>query len=125
MKGSGRGDTFSTPANGGMGTLDWDDVHTMTTEAIKQNILDPNRLAIAGWSQGGFLTAWGCTRPPVKEQRYQFKAGIVGAGPTDWGSMAITSDMPDYEVSTISFRVCFLMLSWFLRIDLCTGRSGR
>lgn len=79
---------------GGMGTLDWSDVETMINEAISRKLADPGRLGIAGYSQGGFLSAWGSTRP-----NSPFKAGVIGAGPTDWGAMAMTTDMPDFEAS--------------------------
>ncbi|KDQ56820.1 hypothetical protein JAAARDRAFT_70493 [Jaapia argillacea MUCL 33604] len=89
---SGRGNEFARTSHGGVGRLDWLDTQGMLEEAIARGIADPNRLAIAGWSQGGFLTAWGVTRP-----NSTFKAGIVGAGPTDWGSMALQSDLPDFQ----------------------------
>ncbi|KAL6306882.1 alpha/beta-hydrolase [Sparassis latifolia] len=89
---SGRGDNFAKAANGGMGTLEWTDIETMVEHCIGQGMVDPDKLAIAGYSQGGFLTAWGCTRP-----NNTFKAGVVGAGVSDWGLLAATSDMPDFE----------------------------
>lgn len=95
LPGSGRGHDFAKEATDGMGTLDWSDVETMMDAAIAKNMADPQRLGIAGYSQGGFLAAWGCTRP-----NSLFKAAVIGAGPTDWGTMAMTSDLPDIEVGT-------------------------
>ena len=80
-----------------MGILDWDDIESMIDEAVAQKITDPDRLGIAGVSQGGFLAAWGCTRPNSR-----FKAGVVGAGPTEWGSLSMCDDMPDLTVSVHS-----------------------
>lgn len=93
-----------------MGALDWDDTHTMILEAIKLGLIDPKNIAIVGYSQGGFLTAWGCSRPANNE--YTFKAGVCGAGPTNWGSLAESSDRPDMEVSIIhaSLLVIFRVL---------------
>lgn len=93
LLGMGRGDAFAGNANGGMGTLDWEDTKTMLDEAVLQGIADPSRLAIAGKSQGGFLTAWGVTRLDSP-----FKAGIMIDGVSDWGSLVLSSDLPDFEV---------------------------
>lgn len=84
-----------------MGTLDWEDVETMIDEAISQKIADPSKIGIAGYSQGGFLAAWGCTRPNSR-----FKAGVIYAGVTDWGSMSLAGDMPDLEVRSQSRSSC-------------------
>jgi dipeptidyl aminopeptidase/acylaminoacyl peptidase len=55
---------------------------------------DPNRLAIFGWSAGGFMTAWTVT------QTHRYKAAIEGAGITDWLSFIPTSDIAqvDYDM---------------------------
>lgn len=66
----------------------------MIDEGISRELVDPDKVALAGYSQGGFLTAWGCTRP-----NNTFKAGVVGAGVSDWGLLTVTSDLPDVEVS--------------------------
>jgi dipeptidyl aminopeptidase/acylaminoacyl peptidase len=54
---------------------------------IADGITDPNRIAIGGWSFGGFMTAWAVTHTD------RFKAGMVGAGVTDLYSMATTTDI--------------------------------
>ncbi|KAJ7607398.1 alpha/beta-hydrolase [Roridomyces roridus] len=89
---SGRGAAFAETALGGMGARDYSDTESMLAEAIKRGYVDPDKVALAGYSQGGFLTAWGVTRP-----NSPWKTGVIGAGPTDWGAMAITSDLPDME----------------------------
>ncbi|KAI0946497.1 hypothetical protein AcW1_009944 [Taiwanofungus camphoratus] len=99
----GRGDSFAAAANGGVGDLDWEDVRTMIDEAISRGLVDPRKLGIAGYSQRGFLTAWGCTRP-----NNLFKVGVVGAGVSDWGFLAVSSDMPDVEVSSLN-KVYFII----------------
>jgi dipeptidyl aminopeptidase/acylaminoacyl peptidase len=40
----------------------------------ERGIADPDRLGIAGWSWGGYLTAWTITRTPM------FRAAVMGAG---------------------------------------------
>lgn len=75
----------------------------MIDEAISRGLVDPRKLGIAGYSQRGFLTAWGCTRP-----NNLFKVGVVGAGVSDWGFLAVSSDMPDVEVSSLN-KVYFII----------------
>jgi dipeptidyl aminopeptidase/acylaminoacyl peptidase len=69
------------------------DVDSATDYAIALGWADPNRLAIFGWSAGGFMTSWTVT------QTGRYKAAIEGAGITDWGSFLWTSDIAqtDYD----------------------------
>lgn len=86
-------------AQGGVGTSDWDDIEAMIEAAISQGVAGPrSSVGIGGWSQGGFETAWGCTRPGNR-----FKVGVMGAGVSDWGFMAAQSDIPDGEVCSVLF----------------------
>jgi dipeptidyl aminopeptidase/acylaminoacyl peptidase len=89
--GKGHGDTFATAAQGRVGFEDFGDVMAMVDAAIERGIADPDRLAIGGWSQGGYMSAWAVT------QTDRFKAAIIGAGVTDWGMMVATSDLPQFE----------------------------
>jgi dipeptidyl aminopeptidase/acylaminoacyl peptidase len=63
------------------------DVESATDFAIAQGWADPNRLAIFGWSAGGFMAAWTIT------QTSRYKAAVEGAGVTDWASFLWTSDI--------------------------------
>jgi len=69
------------------------DVDSATDYAIAQGWADPNRLAMFGWSAGGFMTSWTVT------QTNRYKAAVEGAGITDWGSFIWTSDLEqiDYD----------------------------
>jgi dipeptidyl aminopeptidase/acylaminoacyl peptidase len=69
------------------------DVESATDFAIAQGWADENRLAMFGWSAGGFMTSWTVT------QTGRYRAAIEGAGITDWGSFIYTSDVPqiDYD----------------------------
>jgi dipeptidyl aminopeptidase/acylaminoacyl peptidase len=67
------------------------DVDSATDFAIAQGWADPNRLAIFGWSAGGFMTSWTVT------QTNRYKAAIEGAGITDWGSFLWTSDITQFD----------------------------
>ncbi|HET6205997.1 MAG TPA: S9 family peptidase [Terracidiphilus sp.] len=69
------------------------DVDSATDYAIAQGWADPARLAIFGWSAGGFMTSWTVT------QTSRYKAAIEGAGITDWAPFLWTSDIQqiDYD----------------------------
>ncbi|KAI7204903.1 hypothetical protein KC316_g7401 [Hortaea werneckii] len=54
---SGRGRTFAEfGKNGGSGREGYEDVITLTTHAIREGFVDPARVGVGGWSQGGFLS---------------------------------------------------------------------
>lgn len=89
--GLGHGERFATAARADVGGADFQDVMAAVDAAIKRGIADPERLAIGGWSQGGFMSAWAVT------QTNRFKAAIMGAGVSDWGMMVATSDLPSFE----------------------------
>jgi dipeptidyl aminopeptidase/acylaminoacyl peptidase len=74
------------------------DVDAATTEAVAQGWADPARLAIFGWSAGGFMTAWTVTQTP------RYKAAIEGAGITEWLSFIPTSDVQqtDYDARELN-----------------------
>ncbi len=69
------------------------DVDSATDFAIAQGWADPHKLAIFGWSAGGFMTSWTVT------QTQRYRAAIEGAGITDWASFLWTSDIQqtDYD----------------------------
>jgi dipeptidyl aminopeptidase/acylaminoacyl peptidase len=57
-------------------------------QLIKDGIVDPYRLAVGGYSYGGFLTNWLIT------QTRRFNAALSGAGVVDHTSMWGTTDIP-------------------------------
>ena len=69
----------------------YQDVDSATDFGIAQGWADPNRLAIFGWSAGGFMTSWTVT------QTNRYKAAIEGAGITDWASFLWTSDISQVD----------------------------
>jgi dipeptidyl aminopeptidase/acylaminoacyl peptidase len=67
------------------------DVDSATDFAVAQGWADPDRLAIFGWSAGGFMTSWTVT------QTNRYRAAIEGAGITDWASFMWTSDVQQWD----------------------------
>jgi dipeptidyl aminopeptidase/acylaminoacyl peptidase len=83
---TGYGSEFLTAIYQHFGDRAYSDVDSATDFAIAQGWADPNRLAIFGWSAGGFMTSWTVT------QTHRYRAAIEGAGITDWLSFIPTSD---------------------------------
>ena len=91
---TGYGSDFLQAIYQHFGDRAYSDVDSATDFALAQGWADPNRLAIFGWSAGGFMTAWTVT------QTHRYKAAIEGAGITDWLSFIPTSDIAqvDYDL---------------------------
>ncbi|HYI15518.1 MAG TPA: S9 family peptidase [Thermomicrobiales bacterium] len=89
--GAGHGAAFAESVLNTVGNEDYLDIISGVELLIEQVLADPDRLGCGGWSQGGFMTAW------IVGQTTRFKAGVMGAGVSDWGMMIATSDIPTYE----------------------------
>lgn len=96
--GVGHGHAFAAAARGDMGGTEWSDLERLVDAAVDAGVADPGRLGIGGWSQGGFLTAWAVTATD------RFRVGVMGAGVSDWGMLAATSDVPDFEAALAGSR---------------------
>jgi dipeptidyl aminopeptidase/acylaminoacyl peptidase len=70
------------------GGRDFEDLMSGVDHVIAMGVADAEKLAVMGWSYGGYMTAWTVT------QTTRFKAAAVGAGITDHVSMWGTQDIP-------------------------------
>lgn len=90
----GYGRTFRFANMNDWGGKDYGDLMAGVDRAVEMGVADPNRLAVMGWSYGGFMTSW------VITHTHRFKAAAVGAGVTNLWSFTGTSDilgfLPDY-----------------------------
>ncbi|WP_433133956.1 S9 family peptidase [Micromonospora sp. CA-240977] len=91
--GQGHGHQFAASVAGRVGQQEWTDILTGIDLLIAEGIADPDRLGIAGWSHGGFLSAWAVS------QTDRFRAALVGAGIVDWGMLAATGDNGQFEAA--------------------------
>jgi dipeptidyl aminopeptidase/acylaminoacyl peptidase len=69
---------------------DYRDIMTGVDAVVQRGVADPDKLAVSGWSYGGYMTAWTVT------QTNRFKAAMMGAGLSNLVSMYGTTDIPGY-----------------------------
>jgi dipeptidyl aminopeptidase/acylaminoacyl peptidase len=86
----GYGRTFRFANTGDWGGGDYQDIMAGVDHVIGLGLADPDRLGVAGWSYGGFMTSW------IITQTHRFKAACIGAPVTDPISFNGTSDIPGF-----------------------------
>jgi len=89
--GLGRGVAFADAVLGDMGGKDFEDLMRGVDEAVARGLADPDRLAVSGWSYGGFMTAWAVTHTT------RFKAAMMGAGICDYHSFHAQTNIQDWD----------------------------
>src|SRR5690606_9288295 len=75
---SGKGLESQWPVHGRLGELELADVEDGVAWLKKQPWVDPTRIAIGGFSYGGFMAGYALTHST------SFAAGTAGAPVTDW-----------------------------------------
>jgi dipeptidyl aminopeptidase/acylaminoacyl peptidase len=88
---SGYGQKFIEMNRGDWGGGDYRDVMAGVDELVARGIADPERLAIGGWSYGGYMAEWAIT------QTTRFKAAVSGAGLSNLISEYGTEKGPSYD----------------------------
>lgn len=88
---SGRGQRYATVR---YGADDEPDVAAVTQRAVALGLADAARLAVGGWSQGGYLSYLSAVRNGGHGGLgWRFRCAVAGAGVTEWDGMALTSDV--------------------------------
>ena len=91
---AGYGQKFRASNFTDWGGGDYQDLMAGVDAMIARGIADPDRMAVMGWSYGGYMTSW------VITQTNRFKCAAIGAGLTNltsmWGTNDIPSAMDDY-----------------------------
>jgi CubicO group peptidase (beta-lactamase class C family)/predicted alpha/beta-fold hydrolase len=83
----GYGDAFFSAVAGGWGVRDANDFLEPLDELVAEGIADPARLAVTGYSYGGYMTCYLTSRDD------RFAAAVAGGVVTDLFSMGGTSDL--------------------------------
>ncbi|RJP38162.1 MAG: S9 family peptidase [Phycisphaerales bacterium] len=92
---TGYGDKFLTDLIGRENDIEVEDIITGVEVMIERGIADKDRLAVMGWSNGGYLTNCLITRP----ERIAFKAASSGAGVFDMAMQWLAEDTPGHVVN--------------------------
>ena len=87
---SGYGRTLRFANMNDWGGKDYLDLMAGVDHVISMGVADPDRLAVMGWSYGGFMTSW------IITHTHRFKAAAVGAGVTNLWSFTGTTDISDF-----------------------------
>lgn len=82
------GQKFTLAAVADLGGADFVDILSGVDAAIARGVADPDRIGMAGWSYGGYMT---CRAVTLTER---IKAAVAGAPVVNQYSMFGTSDMP-------------------------------
>ena len=81
-----RGNAFFAAIYKDAGQGPGEDVMSGVEYLKKRGLVDPNKMAVTGWSYGGYMTTWLAGHYPV------WKAAVAGAPVTDWVEMYDLSD---------------------------------
>ncbi|MFF7250863.1 serine hydrolase [Embleya sp. NPDC008237] len=86
----GYGEEFFAATVGAWGEMDAADFLEPLDELVAEGIADPQRLAVAGYSYGGFMTCY------LTSRDRRFAAAVAGGVVSDLTSLAGTSDLGSY-----------------------------
>jgi len=87
---SGYGKKFRHANYNDWGGGDYEDIMAGVDHVIAMGVADPERMAVMGWSYGGYMTSWVITHTS------RFRAAAVGAGVTNLWSFTGTADIPGF-----------------------------
>jgi dipeptidyl aminopeptidase/acylaminoacyl peptidase len=76
----GEGEEFTRANAHDFGRGDLEDILAGVDAVVKSYPVDDQRIGIAGWSYGGYMTMWAVT------QTHRFRAAFAGAGIANWQS---------------------------------------
>jgi dipeptidyl aminopeptidase/acylaminoacyl peptidase len=92
----GRGQDFLELNVDNLGVGDQWDVESAIEHLVGLGWVDPERVGCAGWSQGGYISAFAGLHSEM------FAAVSVGAGISDWYTYHISNDIPDFTTDYLS-----------------------
>jgi dipeptidyl aminopeptidase/acylaminoacyl peptidase len=85
---AGYGEAFRSKNVGNLGVGDAWDVLAGIDHLVQQGLVDPARVGVMGWSQGGYISAFLATHDAAR-----FRAVSVGAGISNWVTYYVNTDI--------------------------------
>ncbi|MCB9666292.1 MAG: S9 family peptidase [Alphaproteobacteria bacterium] len=95
----GYGDAFLTDLIGHENEVEVADILAGVDALVERGLADPERLAVSGWSNGGYLAA------ALTTHTDRFDAAIVGAGVVDLAMQWALEDTPAHVVSFLDGKL--------------------
>jgi dipeptidyl aminopeptidase/acylaminoacyl peptidase len=86
------GEKFSYACVGDWGGGDFDDLMEVVDALVGRGVSDPDRLYLAGYSYGGYMTGW------TIGHTSRFRAACISAPVSDLGAMTGTCDIPLFTI---------------------------
>lgn len=86
------GQEFTRASTGDWGGGDCQDILACCDDLIERGIADGDRMFLSGASYGGFMTAW------IVGHTDRFRAGTASAAVVDQTSMALTTEIHDFDL---------------------------
>lgn len=90
---TGRGSAYMNGIFNDVGGGEFRDLMSGVDAMIERGLADPDALGVAGWSWGGYMTAW------TVSQTTRFKAAVMGAGLANMISDNSGGDIPSANAS--------------------------
>ncbi len=90
------GNQFQKSIINNPGTGPGQDIMDGLQEIIRRGIVDENKIAVSGWSYGGFLTSWLIAKHDI------WRVAVAGAAVTDWHDEMATSDAKMFAISAFT-----------------------
>lgn len=84
---TGYGEAFRKANYRNLGLGDYADVISGVDELISKGFVDPDKVGVMGWSQGGYISAF------ISTYSNRFKAISVGAGISNWITYYVNTDI--------------------------------
>jgi len=88
----GEGEAFTAANVKDFGYGDFQDILAGVDHVVKTLPVDDQRIGIAGWSYGGYMTMWAVTRTN------RFRAAVAGAGIANWLSYYGENDIDQWMI---------------------------
>lgn len=104
------GNAFQSAIANDAGEGPGEDVMTGVQELKAKPFVDGKRIAVSGWSYGGWMTAWMIGRYPD-----EWAAAVAGAAPVDYTDMYSLSDlnrMPRHAITVSPYKGENLQKAW-------------
>lgn len=116
----GRGTKFAAYTATEVGKAVYDDIISITDDAVKKGFANADKLLVSGWSNGGLNTYLCSVRNGLHGLGWRFKAAIAGAGMCDLDTIALSGDCGSHVFNVFVGG----LMPWTVPKEQIRGRQG-